>query len=197
MKQDVEPKAQRKSLPTPVVVGAAALLAVGVFAGIAWASNMGFKLNIRALNALFQPSGCDASGTWSGQGSGVSFALEWSGNEADVAHLRMRTPAGTISLPYTDPGVRYGGGGYFFNYALEPPLEFVSADGAASISIQSKWEGDPMVRFSGTGFCVETPGGPVKISVTSDRIEVNVDVESEAWNLETDSAGQGRWVREW
>ena len=191
MKEHVNPKAQRKSLPTPVVVGATALLAAGVFAGMAWASNMGFKLNIRALNALFQPSGYEASGGWSGQGSGVSFALDWSGNEADVAHLRMQTPAGTISLPYTDPGMRYSGGAHFFNYLVEGPLEFVSADGVARIWIHSKWEGDPMVRYSGTGNLVSTPGGPVKISITLDRVEVDVAGDRKAWNL----VG-GSWVGE-
>jgi len=196
MKQEVNQKARRKSLPASVVVGGAALLALGVFAGMAWASNMGFKLNIRARNALFQPSGYEASGGWSGQGSGVRFALDWSGNEADVARLQMQTPAGTISLPYTDPGVRYGGGGYFFNYVLEQPVEFVSADGAATISIQSKWEGDPSVRYSGTGNLVNTAGGPVKISITLDRIEVDVAGDRMAWNLEADSAGQSHWVRE-
>jgi hypothetical protein len=149
---------------------------------------MGFKLNIQAINALFRPSGYEADGTWSGQGSGVGFALDWSGNEADIAHLRMRTPAGTISLPYTDPAIRYAGTGCF-NYAVEPPLEFVSADGAARISVYSKWEGDPMVRFTGTGLCVTTPGGPVSISVAADRIEVKVADEFKAWNLV-----QGNWV---
>ena len=176
-----------KTLRRLVVVLAGALV-VALAGSWVSASNMGFKLNIRAINTLFRPSGYEADGTWSGEGSGVRFDLDWSGEDADVAHLHMQTPAGTISLPYTDPAIRYTGTGYF-NYAVEPPLEFVSADGAASISVYSKWEGDPMVRFTGTGLCVTTPGGPVSISVAADRIEVKVADEFKAWNLV-----EGNWV---
>jgi len=141
--------------------------------------------NLVAVNALFQPSGYDAAGNWSGQGSGLLFSQDQ--GEPGTVLLDMKTPYGTFSLPYTggqkhdprpappatrsnppagDPAVRFAG----TNFATGEPIVFRSADGVAQIAIHSEAVTDASVRFAGTSLTVQTPGGPVLITITPEDI---------------------------
>jgi hypothetical protein len=158
-------------------------LAVGVAAVLAASPVYGPYMrysgtNLAAVNALFHPSGYDAAGEWSGQGSGLVFSQAQ--GEPGTVLLDMKTPHGTFSLPYTceqryrprpaphatcpnppggDPAVRFGG----TNFAAGEPIVFSSADGVAQIAIYSEEVADPMVRYSGTGLTIQAPEGPVVV----------------------------------
>jgi hypothetical protein len=173
--------------------------------GVALGSNMGFKLNfglLKSVNALFKPSGYDAQGMWVGSGSGVTFLLSEQPIPGEVS-LELRTPAGTISFPYTDavgsqpldskkparspspdPGVKFGG----TNFSVTHPITFLSADGVAEISILSKWEGGPAVRFAGTGLRMKDPAGALEVSLKPGSLEIVAGGNS--WTFTTDS---GSW----
>jgi len=165
-------------------------LAVGVAAVLAASQAYGPYVrfggtNLTAVNALFHPSGYDAAGEWSGQGSGLIFSQ--SQGEPGTVLLDMKTPYGTFSLPYTcgqkhdtrpappatcsnrpagDPSVKFGG----TNFTLAEPIVFRSADGVAEIAIYPEQVADASVRFAGTGLRLQTPGGPVVITITSEKI---------------------------
>ena len=187
---------------TSVVVGAVLLALV---CGAALGSNMGFKLNfgvVSGLNALLSPSGFDTEGQFTGAGSGLIWSFREQDDSGDVL-LDLMTPAGTISLPYTVGGspppeqsfvepapqasVRFAGTGF----SVPDPITFLSADGVAEITIYSKWEGDPMVRYAGTGLLMEDPAGPVVLVSKPGSIQIlaggntwTFTTESGSWQIE-------------
>jgi hypothetical protein len=164
------------------VVGIAVGLTLALAASQAYGPYMRYSgTNLAAVNALFHPSGYDAAGDWSGQGSGLLFSQAQ--GEPGTVLLNMKTPHGTFSLPYTcgqkhdprpappatcpnppagDPAVRFGG----TNFAAGEPIVFHSADGVAQIANYSEEVADASVRFAGTGLILQTPGGPVVITIT-------------------------------
>lgn len=178
-----------------IAVGVAAVLA----ASQAYGPYMRYSgTNLAAVNALFHPSGYDAEGNWSGQGSGLVFSQAQ--GEPGTVLLDMKTPHGTFSLPYTceqryrprpappatcpnppagDPAVRFGG----TNFAAGEPIVFRSADGVAEISILSDEVADASVRFAGTGLTIQTPGGPVWITITPESITLESEQGSKTLNL--------------
>jgi hypothetical protein len=168
------------------VVALAVGVAVVLAASQAYGPYMRYSgTNLAAVNALFHPSGYDAAGDWSGQGSGLLFSQAQ--GEPGTVLLNMKTPHGTFSLPYTcgqkhgprpappatcpnppagDPAVRFGG----TNFAAGEPIVFHSADGVAQIAIYPEEVADASVRFAGTGLRLQTPAGPVVITITSEDI---------------------------
>jgi len=189
-----------KSVP---ISGVALFALVLVLGGVTLASNMGFKLNygtISAMNSLFRPHGYDREGTWTGEGSGVSFSLSLPESGSETALLNLKTPPGTISLPYWyevrcpratgrvrntappvggDPYMRYSGTN--FNYNLNEPLTFASSDGVAEISIFSRPDGNPMVRYSGTGNLMQTQAGQVESFIGTDEDWIRIAGKEYIW----------------
>ena len=172
-----------------VIVSLAVVLAL-LLGGVALARNPSFQINhglIRALNALFEPNGYDGQ-QWTGTGSGISFAVSPQEGRKIVC-LDLRTPQGTISLPFTyekDPVVRFSGTGF----TCGEPITFLSADGVAEISIHSQPQTNASVRFAGTGLTIHTAAGPVAIDVTPDSISVEGAGLSESWHLSDGSWSQ-------
>ena len=161
------------------IVGCA--LTVGLLAGRAWAPMVRFSGagNLVAINRLLEPNGYDRQGDWTGRGSGLFFTFDWSSDPSDVAELKLRTPAGTISLPYTDPGMRYSGTN--FNFAPNEPLLFDSADGSAEIAIHSEWNPDPYMRYSGTNLTFRTAQGEVvQIDLAGEPLSIRVSAGNKA-----------------
>jgi len=176
---------------------------VVMFGGVTLASNMGFKLNygiISAMNWLFWPHGYDKEGEWIGEGSGVLFSLSLPEDGSNTALVHMKTPHGTFSLPYWyevrsprvrgrvrnaaspvggDPGMRYSGTN--FNFDLREPLTFASSDGVAEVSILSKPEGNPMVRYSGTGNIMRTDAGQVESFIGTEEVWISIGGKEYIW----------------
>jgi len=164
--------------------------------GIALASNMGFKLNygvISAINALLKPSGYDESGIWEGYGSGLVFSTDENSSADGGATLSLRMPVGTIAVGLVPGGQGPAGKAQrdLFNYDVEEPLTFTSADGVAQISIWSAGYSNPMVRYSGTGFLMQTPGGQVAISASPTQITLQAGTLSTVLVL-----SDGAWVQQ-
>ncbi len=207
MKGMVRSLRNRRSVALP---GVAMLVLVFVLSGAVLASNMGFKLNfgiLNAINRLFCPSGYRQQSEWTGQGSGVSFSVSKPEDGENALSLDMRTPAGTFSVPYAyeekcprgpgrmrsqgvvipDPYMRYSGTN--LNYNPEEPLTFTSADGEARISIESSATWNPMVRFSGAGFCMGTGTNQASVYVTPKTITLTfgegATIPTEVWVLES------------